>query len=322
MQLSKRIRACIDFAAILIGNESFDYSAVPGQNLLKIYLDCYPCLLGQALRAARLSGADETQQAAILQNTLSLLQHLPAGANPPEIGNLVHQIVRDLVGAQDPFQEIKKSSTQQALALYPTLKSMVQQSADPLALAIRISIAGNIIDFGVTDAIADLWETVERVVQQPYAIDDTVALMARLKTADHVLFLADNAGETVFDRVLIETLTIPVIYAVKGGPIINDVTLQDALDAGLDGCATLISNGAQAAGTTLTICSESFRRQYERAPLVIAKGQANFETLSTAGEKVFCLLQVKCPVIGRDLAVPVGSIIASQRKSESFAALV
>jgi damage-control phosphatase, subfamily I len=283
---------------------------------LKIYLDCYPCFLGQALRAARLSGADETQQYTIMQHTLSLLQNLPVGANPPEIGYQFNQIVRDMVNTQDPYLEIKRTSTQQALALYPKLKALVQQNEDPLATAIRISIAGNIIDFAVSDQIADLWETVERVVQQPYAVDDTAQLKAALATADHVLYLADNAGETVFDRVLIEALPIPVVYVVKGNPIVNDAILQDALEAGIDRCATIINNGAQAVGTILSLCSESFRTQFDHAPLVIAKGQANFETLSDAGTNVFCLLQVKCPMIGLHLDVPVGSIIARQSTSK------
>jgi len=282
---------------------------------LKTYFDCYPCFLGQALRAARLSGADETQQYSILQHTLSLLQNLPSGANPPEIGYQIQQIVRDLVDTQDPYLAIKKMSTQQAIALYPKLKAMVHQSEDPLALAIRLSIAGNIIDFGVSDQIVDLWETVERVIQQPYAIDDSAALKAYLKIADHVLYLADNAGETVFDRVLIELLPVPVIYAVKSSPFVNDAIMPDALAAGLDTCATLISNGAQAAGTILSLCSETFRKHFENASMIIAKGQANYETLSDAGAKVFCLLKVKCPVIGLDLDVPVGSIVARQSVS-------
>ncbi len=124
--------------------------------------------------------------------------------------------------------------------------------------------------------------------------------------------MADNAGETVFDRVFIEALPIPVVYVVKEGPIVNDVTMQDAIDAGLDTCATLCRNGSQGTGTPLSMCSESFRTQFRQAQLVIAKGQANFETLSDAGTHVFCLLQVKCPMIGLDLGVPVGSIIARQ----------
>jgi len=279
---------------------------------LKIYLDCYPCFLGQALRAARLSGADEAQQYSIVQHTLSLLQNLPPGINPPQIGYQVQEIVRGTVGPKDPYKEIKQTSTQHALALYPKLKALVHQSDDPLSLAIRLSIAGNIIDFAVSDQIADLWETVERVIRQPYAIDDTAALRDRLKTASYVLYLADNAGETVFDRILIEAMPVPVIYAVKGSPVVNDATTEDALAAGADTCATLISNGAQAAGTILSLCSESFRQHFQDAPLIIAKGQANFETLSNAGAKVFCLLQVKCPMIGQHLNVPVSSIVCRQ----------
>jgi len=169
--------------------------------------------------------------------------------------------------------------------------------------------------FGVSDQIADLWETVERVIRQPYAIDDSAILKSYLKTADHVLYLADNAGETVFDRVLIEALPAPVIYAIKSSPYVNDAIMPDALAAGLDTCATLISNGAQAAGTLLPLCSQLFRDHFENAPLIIAKGQANYETLSDTGAKVFCLLQVKCPIIGLDLDVPVGSIIARQSGS-------
>lgn len=288
------------------------YELVFGEKLVKTYLDCYPCFLQQALRAARLSGADETQQYSIMQYSLSLLRNLPSGANPPEIGYHIHQIVSDMVDIQDPYREIKEKSTQQAKALYPKMKVMVQQSEDPISLAIRLSIAGNIIDFGVSDQIADLWETVERVVHQHYAIDDNIELISRLKTADHILYLADNAGETVFDRILIEVLPVPVIYVVKSSPYVNDATMSDALAAGLDTCATLIENGAHAAGTILPLCSEQFRAHFEKTPLIIAKGQANFETLSDAGEKVFCLLQVKCPIIGLDLGVPVGSIVARQ----------
>ena len=279
---------------------------------MKIYLDCYTCFVGQALRAARLAGADETLQYNVLQQTLELLQRIPPGANPPEIGYQMQQIVRSMIDTQDPYREVKHTSTKQALALYPKLKMLVRQSDDPLGLALRSSIAGNIIDFAFSDHTADLWGTVERVARQPYAIDDTHELRARLQSAAYVLYLADNAGETVFDRVLIEELPLPVIYAVKGGPIVNDAMVEDALAAGVDICAKIISNGAPAAGTILDLCSEAFQQEFRNAPLVIAKGQANFETLSDAGEKVFCLLQVKCPTIGAHLKAPAGSIIARQ----------
>jgi uncharacterized protein with ATP-grasp and redox domains len=124
-----------------------------------------------------------------------------------------------------------------------------------------------------------------------------------------VLYLADNAGETVFDRLLIETLDVPVIYAVKGGPILNDATQEDALAAGIGRAAEVISSGADAPGTILSRCSGEFRQLYDRSELIIAKGQANYETLSEEGARVFFLLQVKCPVIARDVGTPVGSIV-------------
>ena len=276
---------------------------------MQIYLDCYPCLLRQALNAARRVNASEEEQVKVMQNVLEMLKSLKPDATPPDIAYAVHRTVCCLTPSKDPYKEAKIISTAQALELYPEMKKLVAASADPLDTALRLSIAGNIIDMAVKDEFDDLWETVERVLQQDYAIDDSRELRARLAEADYLLYLADNAGETVFDRVLIETLELPVVYAVKGGPILNDATLEDALAAGLDKCAEIVSNGAEAPGTILSFCSEEFRRQFERAPLVIAKGQANYETLSQGGEKVYCLLQVKCPVIGKDIQAPQGSIV-------------
>ncbi|MBN1876160.1 MAG: DUF89 family protein [Anaerolineae bacterium] len=279
------------------------------------YLDCYPCFLRQALSAARRVGANESQQYVIMGQTLALLQTLPLDKTPPEIGYAVHRIVREMLGHSDPYRAIKDASTRAALALYPRLKALVAESADPLETAVRLSIAGNIIDFAFSDELADLWTTVERVLASPFAFTDLAALRAALAMTDHVLYLADNAGETVFDRVLIELLQLPVTYCVKGGPALNDATREDAIAAGLAAPVDIIDNGSDAPGTILSLCSEAFRQIYAAAPLIIAKGQANYETLSAAGARVFFLLQVKCPVIGRDLGVPVGSVIVRQSRT-------
>ena len=276
------------------------------------YLDCYACFVRQALSAARMAGADDAEQHAVVSETLGLLQTLPSGASPPEIAHAVHRIVRERLGHTDPYREAKDRSTRAALALYPRLTSLVAASPDPWEAAVRVSIVGNIIDLGVNDEVPDLWATVERVMAAPFAVDHLPALRSALAAADYVLFLADNAGETVFDRVLIEELGPPVVYVVKGGPVLNDATREDAIAAGLDGCATIVDNGSDAPGTIPDLCSAEFRDTFARAPLIIAKGQANYETLSEAGPRVFCLLQVKCPVIGRDLGAPVGSVVVRQ----------
>ena len=178
--------------------------------LMRTYLDCYPCTLRQALQAARMAGATPEQQNRVIQETLLTLQTLPLGATPPEIGTKVHTLVRELTGNQDPYQKVKKESTEKALALLPKLRSIVAEAEDPLEAAVRISIAGNIIDFGPSPDY-DLWEVVERVQHQPLAIDRMAELKAAIGAAHSILYLGDNAGETVFDRIFLEELSIPKI---------------------------------------------------------------------------------------------------------------
>jgi hypothetical protein len=275
---------------------------------MRTYLDCYSCLLRQALQAARFAGADEVHQKAVLDSVLDMLGQAKSTATPPEIANRVHQIVRRKTEDGDPYRSVKARSTREALALYPRLEALVAEADDPLETAVRLSIAGNIIDFGPVQEY-DLWETIERVLNQPFSVDGGQAFRKMLEEVNQVLYLGDNAGETVFDRVLIEALDLPVVYVVKGGPVLNDATMGDAQAAGLDRVARVVDNGIDATGTILNRCSESFRRMYDEAELVIAKGQANYETLSAEGPKVFFLLQAKCSIIARDIDVPVGSIV-------------
>jgi uncharacterized protein with ATP-grasp and redox domains len=264
--------------------------------------------LRQALEAARMAGADENRQYWVLQKVLDELRQFELTSTPPEMAYRIHDIVRREMGARDPYQEAKAVSTRQALALYPKLKAVVAEADDPLQTAVRLSIAGNIIDLGVAQEY-DLEGTIQRVLAQPFAIDAYAAFRDGVARAEGVLYLADNAGETVFDRVLIETLEKPVTYVVKGGPILNDATRQDALAAGLSPVATLVDNGCNAPGTIMTLCSQEFRHLLAEADLIIAKGQANYETLSEAAAPIFFLLQTKCPVIARSLGVPVKSIV-------------
>jgi uncharacterized protein with ATP-grasp and redox domains len=275
---------------------------------MRTYLDCYPCFLRQALEAARLAGADENRQYWVLQEVVDELRQFELTSTPPEMGYRIHQIVRREMGVRDPYQQAKEVSTRQALALYPQLKVLVAEADDPLKTAIRLSIAGNIIDLGMAQEY-DLEGTIQRVLTQPFAIDAYTAFRDELARAEGVLYLADNAGETVFDRVLIETLGKSVIYAVKGGPVLNDATRQDALAAGLGPVATIVDNGSNAPGTIIRLCSEELRHLLAEADLIIAKGQANYETLSETAAPIFFLLQAKCPVIARSLGVPVKSII-------------
>lgn len=278
---------------------------------MKIYLDCYPCFLRQTVDAARFAGASEEQARQALQSVMGTLQQVNADANPAEIAWAVHRSIRDGLGIADPYLQQKQESTRKALELYPHFKERYGDGQDMEAL-IRLAIAGNIIDFGMFSEMADLQQTADRVLSQPFAIDHTKQMMARIASSSSILYLADNAGETVFDRLLIESLPIPVTYVVKGSPVLNDAIRQDALDAGLGACTRIIDNGSDAPGTVMHSCSPAFRQVFDDADVIIAKGQANYESLSDAGDRVFCLLQVKCPIIADDIGVPVKSIVVRQ----------
>jgi uncharacterized protein with ATP-grasp and redox domains len=278
---------------------------------MRTYLDCYPCFLRQAVDAARYVGAEEEQQRVIVHRVLETLRSLDPASTPPEIGDAIHRIVRQETGGSDPYADAKREATEQALALYPRLKALVEKASHPLETAVRLAIAGNIIDLA-PDSSYDLWATVERVLEQPFAIEDIRAFRKALTSTDRILYLADNAGETVFDRLLIETMGKAVTYAVKAGPILNDATMEDAIAAGLLRVAEVVSTGSDAPGTVLRSCATEFRDLYDQAQMIVAKGQANYETLSGEGERLFFLLQAKCPVIARDVGVEVGDIVLRQ----------
>ena len=279
---------------------------------MKTYLDCYPCFMKQALSAARRAGASEELQREILLNTMNELQSLPVGITPPEMAFKIHKSVRQKTNNSDPYKQAKDQATQEALVLYPELKNKVNTAFDPLEVAVRIAIAGNIIDLGVNDSY-DIEASLDRVLTQSFAINDLPALRKHLSECSSILYLADNAGETVFDRVLIEQLGKPITYVVKAAPIINDATREDAIAAGIDQVAEIIDNGSQAPGTMFEQCSESFLKQFDQAELIIAKGQANYESLSESSAPLFFLLQAKCNVIARDLGIKETDIVLKQQ---------
>ena len=282
---------------------------------MRTYVGCYLCFLRQAVEAAQMVDVNESQRNTIIEQTLDILKHLPAEATPPAIGARVHQVVREVTGNDDPYQQVKHTSTTKALSMLPALIDHLKYSQDKLETAIRLSIAGNIIDFGPNPDY-DLEEVVNRFLTQDFAIDDYVLLRQHLEVADSVLLLGDNAGETVFDRLLIEALPMPVTFAVRGGPVINDATYEDAVAAGIDQVANLIDNGARIPGTVLSECSPEFQACFNVADLILAKGMGNYETLSTTPGSIYFQFQVKCPVIGTDIGANVGSMI--QKKSEMF----
>ena len=280
---------------------------------MKTYLDCIPCFFRQGLEAARIATKDVEKQKKVLDEIARIVPEFSLSSTPPEMGRIIYKIVREFTNSSDPYMELKNKYNRVALRLYPKLKEKVKEARDPLYTAIKIAIAGNIIDFGVKNMASggfnDMEEELESTLQQDFAIFDYAEFKNALENVEEILYIADNSGEVVFDRILIEELHRRVIYVVRGGPIINDATMDDALFCKMDEVAKVISSGCDAPGTILRHCSEEFLSYYRQAKMIISKGQGNYETLSEEKKNVFFLLKAKCPIIAKDIGCKLGDIV-------------
>jgi uncharacterized protein with ATP-grasp and redox domains len=269
--------------------------------------------------AARAAGADENlvQQVGIMARR-ELACIWDAELSPPEISAPLYHATGKLCDNDDPYLEKKVRHTREALKYLPVIESMVREASDPFDTAVRISIAGNVIDFGTgydrEDPIMD--GIMDGFLERSVRIDDTKALRQVASGAGTVLFIGDNAGETVFDRPFLSILgqTAELFYAVRERPVINDATVKDALLAGIGLHAELVSSGSCIPGTVFRDCSREFNDLYNRADLVIAKGQGNFETLTEFPRdgRLFMLFIIKCPVAARQVGGEVGDMVVMQ----------
>jgi uncharacterized protein with ATP-grasp and redox domains len=288
---------------------------------MKTYLECIPCFLKQALTASRLCGADDTLQKQIMDEVCVLVPEISPDATPPEYSAKIYEKLYAHLGDADPYREIKKESNSKALQLYPQLKTIVAESNNPLLTAVELAVAGNIIDYGaihgldvdteLEQIIGNAHESIEHESEQLFNFP---AFTEALEKARSILYLGDNAGEIVFDRVLIEEIRNQtdigeIYFAVRGKPIVNDVLYEDAVQTGVDKIATVISTGSGVPGVFLSQCTSEFRDIFSSADVVISKGQGNYESVSEIERTVFFLLRAKCEIIARDLACNQGDII-------------
>jgi len=275
---------------------------------------CIPCYLKQALSAAREVTDDPEAQRRVLNEAAQVLPELSLDSTPAHNSTMVLWRAQQVLECADPWAAKKREYNELALRMYPRLKALVRESKDPLGAALRIAAAGNVIDLGILGGgNIDLEGVLSELLRHGFAIDDGERLEKSLRRAPEVLYLLDNAGEAVFDRVLIEELSswgLRVTVAAKGEPILNDATMEDARSAGLEEVATVVSNGSPMIGTDLETCSQEFLRLFQRAGLIVSKGQANFETLNETSAPVFFILKAKCPEVARELAVCTGDVVA------------
>lgn len=272
---------------------------------MQTYLDCYACFLNQALRTARMATDDVDVHKRILDRVSGRLASFPLSANPPEMAVFIYQTVRELCGNSDPYAAVKRDYNRRMLTRYAQLKERVRRDSDPLRAAVSYAIAGNVIDFGSSSDF-DLDAVLDGCQETACTRFDFDTFRSAVASADHILYLGDNAGEIVLDKLLIETLARPTVFVVRDAPIINDVTRSDADAVSMGDVAEVISNGDGAPGTILARCAPGFRARFDAAPMIISKGQGNFETLSAEDRPIFFLLRVKCRVVARHLNIPAG----------------
>ncbi len=276
---------------------------------MKIYLDCIPCFLKQTIQAGRLVTEDEKLIRKMADEAALMIPEIPPESTPPEIGERIHRRIKEISGVDDPYRNVKGKNIEEALELYPEMERLVKESDDPLLAAVKAAIAGNIIDFG-TGHDFNLTDDIRKLVNSDLGINHYSEFKAALSKAGNILYLGDNAGESVFDRLLIDQLKKPVTYVVREIPILNDVTFADAQASGLEESVSgIISSGTTAPGVILSMCSEDFLKRFNEADMVISKGQGNYEGLSDVDRSVFFLLKAKCPVIAQDLGVEEGQTV-------------
>ncbi len=279
---------------------------------MKTSIDCVPCFVRQTLDAARLVTDNPAIHEKVLRQVLSHAAQLDFSLPPPHMGMLIHRIIRKESGNSDPYRELKKQSNRFAVSLYPELKHKIAASADPFECALRLAIAGNIIDFGAGSAVDNdmVHSSINSALAQDLSPDAVESLRSEICRAERVLYIGDNAGEIAFDRLLLEQLPREkVTFAVRGSATINDATREDADQAGISELVRVIDTGADIPGIVLSESSLEFNDAFLSADVIIAKGQGNYETLSNAPKPVFFLFKVKCPVVAADSGEKHGDIV-------------
>jgi uncharacterized protein with ATP-grasp and redox domains len=285
---------------------------------MRTYLDCLPCLMSQALKAARATTNDEEVQRQVLNAVAGLIPELSLGLNPPEIAQRGYRLIGEITGNNDPFHQAKVEANNTALALWPQLKQLVEQSADGLFIACRLAILANSIDFGPNFEHTGIEAIIDEATKcsLPLAVNNYDQFWSSLKSSRSLTYLGDNAGEIVFDRLLIEEIQrvkeLETYFVVREKPVINDVTMDDAVAVGMDRVARVISNGSDAPATILSQCSAELQLLFRLADIIVAKGQGNYESLEGELGNIFFLLRAKCPLVAELLGVSVGDCVLKQ----------
>lgn len=277
---------------------------------MKLYLDCIQCMFRQALQAGRFCGTDEETQERLLRKTMAILQEHDWDCSPMELAQPVLEMVKAETGENDPYLEVKRQGNREAQAHAVHVIEKIAAADDPINVALKAAIGGNIIDYGA-QARFDLEGTMDRVFSMDFALNDEDALLDALQKADSIAYLGDNAGEIVFDKILLETVNRSygrkdVIFVVRDRPLLNDALLDDARRIGLTEMP-----GVEVVGMPPRLPGAGDRHaalwdRISACDVIISKGQGNYEGFSSIAG-IFFLLMAKCDLVARDINSRTGA---------------
>jgi len=281
---------------------------------MKVGVECVRCFLRQLYEVTGIVYKDRQAQLNLLKECVARLSELPlSNMKPPQVAKDLHSFIKKRSCVSDPYKEFKKMSNITARSLVKRLRSRVKDSQNPFETSLRLAIAGNIIDYGQARDVND--EVVENSIKESLTAELDLELVNRLykdiQKADTVLYIGDNAGEVFFDKLFIENFPKRnVVFAVRGGPIINDATLEDAREAELHKLCRVIDTGDETPGITLEESSEEFLSVFKQADIIISKGQGNFETLSDVkGKRIYFLFKIKCEPVSYETGYEFGRTV-------------
>jgi len=280
-------------------------------------LSCIPCLLKQGIKIAEFLDIDDLKSEEMMREILDSLKKENYKNSPPHLAKSVYSIIYKFAGTNDPYKEIKKYYNNEILKIEKDLKKIIDNAPNKFNAALKLAITGNIIDFGTEYSITKefVLSKFEEVHEKKLKIDDSIKMYKKLKDAKTLLYLGDNCGEIVTDKIFIEHLknifpNLDITFGVRGTPIINDITLEDAKMVKMEEVATVLDNGDGAPGTVIENVSDNFKQIFYNSDIVIAKGQGNYETLSGIDRKdVYMLFMAKCDVVAKKIGVEPMSLI-------------
>lgn len=287
---------------------------------MRIHDKCLPCVVSQVIKVANITGVDKKEE--LLREVFTYLSKMDFEAATPEIIGEIFGMIKKYTNNPDPYKETRNYYNTLFLKLLPGFERKIEQAENSFELAVRYAIVGNIIDFNPihNTLLEDIFDCFEKMEHLELAIDDSEVLMEDISNAKILLYLGDNCGEICLDKILLKKLkeinpNVKILFGVRGKPVVNDSIVEDAFSVGIDEYAEIIDNGDGSLGTVLNRTSPEFKEVYEKADVIIAKGQANYECLSEENKNIYFLLMTKCDVIANDIDVPEKKMICMKNKA-------